>query len=147
MAAPTVRLTLDAPTVHFRPGDQLAGRFMIDGGQNWSVRSAELSVLWYTAGKGEEDMAVHYFERMVDEPTRPLDLRIPRRFATFLPLSPLSYDGQIVKVCWCVRVRLFLPQGQESSAEIAFRLGDLGEGPESRVESREPEAGAEHPAH
>lgn len=147
MAIPTVCLALDAPTMHYRPGDQLSGRFKVDGAQPWAVRSSELSVLWYTAGKGEEDMAVHHFERLVDEPTRPLDLRMPRRFATFLPFSPLSYDGQIVKVCWCVRVRLFLPHGQESSAEVAFRLGNVGESRESRVESREPEAGAEHNAH
>ena len=132
MATPAVRLTLDAPTAHYRPGEQLAGRFMIDGGQSWTIRSAELSVLWYTAGKGEEDMAVHYFERLVDEPAHRLDLRMPRRFATFLPVSPLSYDGQIVKVCWCVRVRVFLPHGQESSSEVPFRLGDVGR---SRVES------------
>ena len=131
MATPSVRLTLDAPTAHYQPGDQLIGRFMVDGTQPWAVRSAELSVLWYTAGKGEEDMAVHYFERLVDEATRPLDLRLPRRFATFLPSSPLSYDGQIVKVCWCVRVRLFLPQGQEASADVPFRLGNVGQTQES----------------
>ena len=41
----------------------------------WPVASAELSVLWYTAGQGEEDFAVHHFQRFVDEPGRPLDLR------------------------------------------------------------------------
>jgi hypothetical protein len=137
--APLVRLILDGPTAQFQPGDQLSGRFMVDGTQPWAVRSAELSVLWYTAGQGEEDMAVHHFERLVDEPTRRLDLRVPRRFATFLPPSPLSYEGQIVKVCWCVRVRMFLPYGQESSAEVPFRLGDVGNGRESRVEGQEPE--------
>ena len=30
---PLVRLTLDAPTAHYRPGDQLTGRFMVDGTQ------------------------------------------------------------------------------------------------------------------
>ena len=142
MATPTVKLTLDAPTAQYRPGDQLTGRFMVDGTQPWAVRSAELSVLWYTAGKGEEDMAMHHFERLVDEPNRPLDLRVPRRFATFLPTSPLSYDGQIVKVCWCVRVRLFLPHGQESSAEVAFQLGDVGKSRGSRIESQEPDSDA-----
>jgi hypothetical protein len=126
MAIPTVRLTLDAATAHYQPGEQLLGRYGIDGPQPCPVRSAELSVLWYTAGKGDEDMAVHHFERLVDEPSRPLDLRMPRRFAVFLPPSPLSYDGRIVKVCWCVRLRLFLPQGQEAAAEVAFRLGSVG---------------------
>ena len=125
MTPPMIRLTLDAPTAHYRPGDSLTGRYMVDGSQPWTARAAELSVLWYTAGKGEEDMAVHHFERLVDDPARPLDLRVPRRFATVLPASPLSYDGQIVKVCWCVRLRLFLPHGQESVAETPFRLGSV----------------------
>lgn len=133
---PSVRLTLDSPSALYRPGDQLSGRFMVDGTQQWVVRSAELSVLWYTAGQGEEDMAVHHFERLVDEPTRRLDLRVPRRFATFLPPSPLSYDGRIVKVCWCVRVRLFLQYGQESSAEVPFRLGEVGIAEESSTETK-----------
>jgi hypothetical protein len=98
---------------------------MVDGSQPWAMRALELSVLWYTSGKGEEDIAVHHFERHVSETARPLDLRVPRRFSTMLPDSPLSYDGQIVKVCWCVRLRLFLPQGQESLAEVPFRLGSV----------------------
>jgi hypothetical protein len=125
MTDTVIRLTLEEPTAHYQPGDRLTGRYMVEGGNPWSVRSAELSVLWYTAGKGEEDMAVHHFERLVDEPARPLDLRVPRRFATVMPASPMSYDGEIVKVCWCVRLRLFLPQGQESVAETAFRLGNV----------------------
>ena len=125
MNATVLRLTLDAPTAHYRPGDRLTGRYMVDGGHPWAARAAELSVLWYTAGKGEEDMAVHHFERLVDEPAHPLDLRVPHRFATVLPTSPLSYDGQIVKVCWCVRLRLFVPQGQESVVETSFQLGSV----------------------
>jgi hypothetical protein len=125
MTPTAIRLSLDDPSAHYQPGDRLSGRFMVNGSQPWSVRAAELSVLWYTAGKGEEDMAVHHFERIVDESSRPLDLRVPRRFATALPASPLSYDGQIVKVCWCVRLRLFLPQGQEMVSETAFRLGNV----------------------
>jgi hypothetical protein len=125
MTPTAIRLLLDAPSAHYQPGDRMSGRFMVNGSQPWSVRAAELSVLWYTAGKGEEDMAVHHFERIVDESSRPLDLRVPRRFTTALPASPLSYDGQIVKVCWCVRLRLFLPQGQETVSETAFRLGNV----------------------
>jgi hypothetical protein len=123
MAEPTIRITLDSPDAHYSPGDRLSGRIAVEGTPG--PRAAELSVLWYTSGKGEEDMAVHHFERLVDEPSRPLDLRVPHRFSTVLPASPLSYDGHIVKICWCVRVRLFLPQGHESVAETAFRLGNV----------------------
>jgi hypothetical protein len=119
---PPIRLKLDEPSGTYQPGERLTGRFMIESATPVAVRAAELSVLWYTAGKGDEDMAVHYFERLVDDPAMPLDLRVPQRFATVLPASPLSYDGEIVKVCWCVRLRVFMPQGQESVAELPFRL-------------------------
>ena len=122
---PIIRIVLDSPSGHYRPGDRLAGRFLVEGTQMRTVRSAELSVLWYTAGKGEEDFAVHHFERFVDDVAKPLDLRVPHRFSTVLPPSPLSYDGQIVKVCWCVRVRLFMPHVQEAAAELPFRLGSV----------------------
>jgi hypothetical protein len=125
MVAPSIRITLDAPSACYQPGERLSGRFATEGAQATTARAMELSVLWYTSGKGEEDMAVHHFERLVDEPSRPLDLRVPHRFSTVLPASPLSYDGHIVKVCWCVRLRLFMPQGQESVAEAAFRLGNV----------------------
>jgi len=125
MNAGPIRLTLDSASSHYQPGERLSGRYMVDGSQPWSMRAVELSVLWYTSGKGDEDMSVHHFERHVSEAGRPLDLRLPRRFSSVLPASPLSYDGQIVKVCWCVRLRLFLPQGQESLSEISFRLGNV----------------------
>jgi hypothetical protein len=121
----SIRITLDSPTAHYQAGDQLSGRFLLEGQRLWGLRAAELSVLWYTAGQGDEDMSVHHFERLVDESNRPLDLRVSRRFSTQLPASPLSYDGHIVKVCWCVRVRLFLPHGQESVTELPFRLGNV----------------------
>ena len=62
-----IRLTLDSPAARYQPGDRLSGRYLVEGGQVVGVRSVELSVLWYTAGKGEEDMAVHHFERLVEE--------------------------------------------------------------------------------
>lgn len=138
MTPSTIQLTLDSPTAHYQPGERLTGRFSIDESQPAVARAAELSVLWYTAGKGEEDMAVHHFERLVDDPAQPLNLRIPQRFATELPASPLSYDGTIVKVCWCVRVRAFFPQGQEFVAELPFRLGSVPP-PTARDEPHEAE--------
>ncbi|NIP85768.1 MAG: hypothetical protein GTO03_09485 [Planctomycetales bacterium] len=35
----------------------------------------------------------------------------------------MSYDGLIVKIHWCVRLRLFLPRGRELVAEQPFQLG------------------------
>lgn len=122
---PMITLKLDSSAGEYQPGQRLSGHFMAEGAVPWPVRSVELSILWYTAGQGEEDFAVHHFERIVNEPRRPLDLRLPRSFATPLPSSPLSYDGRIVKVCWCARLRIYPQQGPEVLQEIAFRLGHV----------------------
>jgi hypothetical protein len=123
--APAIALRLDSTAGEYQPGERLSGHFLVEGAVPWPVRSAELSIVWYTAGQGEEDFAVHFFERYVDEPGRPLNLRLPHRFATQMPSSPLSYAGRIVKVCWCVRLRVYPQQGPAVLQEIAFRLGDV----------------------
>ncbi len=78
--------------------------------------------MWYTEGKGEEDLAVHFFDRL-DPGAALVDLTQPRPFSTRLPESPLSYAGVIVKIRWCVRVRVFLAQGKDLFAEEPFQLG------------------------
>lgn len=128
-ALPRIVLRFDAAAGQYEPGQRLSGQFFSEVAAPWPISSAELSVLWYTAGQGEEDFSVHHFERFVDEPGRPLDLRLPHRFATVLPPSPLSYDGRIVKVCWCVRIRVYPRQGPELVHESPFRLGDVPAAP------------------
>jgi hypothetical protein len=64
---------------------------------------------------------VHFFKRI--EADQANDVRQPQAFSTRLPNSPLSYAGLIVKICWCVRVRVFLPRGKEVSLEVPFQLG------------------------
>ena len=125
MNSATKLLKLDRPSGIYQPGERISGYFMAEGSQGQSIRAAELSILWYTTGQGEEDFEIHHFERLVDEPGQPLDLRTPRRFAVLMPPSPLSYEGRIVKVCWCVRLRLYPRQGTETVEEAAFRLGEV----------------------
>jgi hypothetical protein len=51
-----------------------------------------------------------------------------RPFKSILPLSPLNYDGLIVKVVWRVRVRAVFGDQSEWTSELAFRLGDVDRG-------------------
>jgi hypothetical protein len=67
-------------------------------------------------------------QRVCDEQASHQEGTDTRRFATVMPESPLSYDGVIVKVCWCVRVRVFLTQGQETVAEVPFSFGNVPPG-------------------
>lgn len=109
----------------FAPGDVLKGSICVRSEHAGEVRSAELSVLWYTAGKGEEDFGVHYFKRYPTEGPDAVELSRRREFRTLLPEKPLSYEGVIVKVCWCARLRLFLSRGRQHVIEAPFQLGQV----------------------
>ena len=88
------------------------------------VDQLEISVLWFTAGKGSVDSGVHFF-RSLPQPELLEDFAKPRRFSTILPNSPLSYDGKLFQVRWCVRLRLYLKDGRKVFAEKPFYLGHL----------------------
>lgn len=122
---PAVVIRLDDDGRSHRPGETLSGEYRIESLDASQVRAVEVSVLWHTEGKGDEDMAVAAFWRHDADDIRPLVPGRPQRFSTTLPNSPLSYDGQIVKVHWCVRVRVFLPRGKEVVGERVFQLGDV----------------------
>jgi len=92
-----------------------------------------MSVLWHTEGKGDEDMSVHCFERIEPSDEELVDFRQPRRFSSMLPASPLSYEGAIIKIRWCVRVRVFLARGRELARDVPFRLGRVPEFAEAAV--------------
>lgn len=119
----SVVIRLDGDGRVYRPGDTLSGEYWCESLGAGLVKAIEVSVLWHTEGKGDEDMAVHAFWRRDSSVDQPLDLQQPERFSTTLPNSPLSYDGQIVKIRWCVRVRVFPYRGKEYVGEKRFRLG------------------------
>jgi hypothetical protein len=123
MDGPLITLRLDAPNRIFSPGETLSGEYTIEAFQPDQIRAIELSVLWFTEGKGDEDLGVHFFQRRSSEEDAAFDPRQTVRFNTRLPNSPLSYDGRIVKVRWCVRVRVFLPRGTELVEDVLFQLG------------------------
>ena len=87
----------------------------------------EASVLWFTDGKGDEDLHVHHFERWNDQRLQALDLSLAHEIDCTLPLSPVSYEGTLVRIRWCVRVRLFRSGGRECITQQPFHLvGVLG---------------------
>jgi hypothetical protein len=122
---PRITLTLREPDRIYSPGDLLACQCQIDADESTELLAMEASVLWYSEGKGDEDMSVHYFLRRVAADAENGDLRISYEFRTQLPNSPLSYSGVIVKIRWCVRLRVFLRRGRELCAELPFVIGNV----------------------
>ena len=82
-----------------------------------------LAMLFFLQNNGCASCAgVREFARRDADDSRPIDPRRPERFSTTLPNSPLSYEGQLIKLRWCVRVRAFPQRGKEVLGEKAFQL-------------------------
>ena len=109
----------------FCPGEELHCEYQLDAVEATEVQALEASVLWHTEGKGDEDLAVHHFERQLATDVEDRDLRTLRTLITRLPNSPLTYAGITLKIRWCVRVRAFLRRGREVFFEQTFVLGDV----------------------
>ncbi|MHC2070291.1 hypothetical protein ACYFX5_22690 [Bremerella sp. T1] len=122
---PKIEITLDRPSRVYLPDEELIASFEITGIRPSEVQAIEASVLWYTEGTGEEDLATHDFRRLLPLDRNDADLTKRRKFQTRLPRSPLSYQGLIVKIRWAIRVRVFMQQGREFMEEVPFRLGEL----------------------
>ena len=120
---PFIDVQFDRPGRGYEPGDTLSVRYDVGGLGSDRVRAVEHSVLWYTEGKGEEDLWVHFFERAVKPD-------VAGSFAVTLPQSPLSYEGVIVKIRWCARVRIFFQGGRDFVSEHVF---DVGRVPPARM--------------
>lgn len=121
-----VELWLDRGPRPYHPGERLTGYYRLAGWRDGGLTAIELSVLWYTAGQGEEDFFVHHFERS-REPAVPAGVdATPHEFTCVLPASPLSYDGQIVRVCWAARLRGFFTRNRQRVVEAPFWLATEG---------------------
>jgi hypothetical protein len=120
---PLLSLCIARSNRSFAAGDELVCEYQIDAVDPADIQAVEFSVLWQTAGKGEDDLGVHFFERRLPADAEEGDLRPMRRLRTRLPNSPLSYRGAILSIQWCARLRLFLRRGREFVVEQPFTLG------------------------
>ena len=122
---PLVSLTILNSSKQFSPGENLGWEYQIDAVQKEDLQAVEISVLWYSEGKGETELGVHYFHRHVKAETHDGDLRCLRRCQTALPNSPQSYRGTLLKIQWCIRVRVFLANGKTFVHDQPFALQNV----------------------
>jgi hypothetical protein len=125
MSEPRVIIRFDGNGRVYRSGESLAGEYRLTSIDPKQIKAVEVSVLWSSEGKGDDDMAVHDFRRLSLENGDIINPKIPGRFSAILPNSPLTYEGRIVKLRWCTRVRVFMNGNREVVGELQFRLGDV----------------------
>ena len=55
---PRISVTFNHENNQYGGGDQLRAHYIVEGIESHSVSAVERSVVWYTEGKGEEDLGV-----------------------------------------------------------------------------------------
>lgn len=122
---PAIGLRLLALQHALEPGEQLEFQYCLQRVSADQIDRLELSVAWYTEGKGSDDIGVHFFKSHGGHELGEEGITQRRVASTLLPANPLSYEGRLFKIRWCVRLRLFLNNGREISTEQPFYLGHL----------------------
>jgi hypothetical protein len=75
----------------------------VEGTVGWHfdrpVRSVELRLLWYTEGKGNQDVEV-----VASLPLADPRLNEVRPFQIRLPAGPYSFSGRLISIAWALEV-------------------------------------------
>ena len=122
---PSIKIGFEGDIDVFQPGDFLKCEYIVTLRPEHEIQAIETSVIWLTEGKGDSDIGVHFFERRQKQSLTSETFKQPQRIGTVLPASPLSYEGHILKIRWCVRVRLFLPGIEQITEDQYFQLGHV----------------------
>lgn len=127
---PAISIQLNSTQAFFLPGQTLSGTYAFSGVAREEIQRVELSVLWFTEGKGDEDLGVHFFESIQWEEGEAAEPsgrnRVPGgAFSVELPQAPVSYYGKVLKIHWDVRVRLFLSGERSYNESRRFTVGDV----------------------
>jgi hypothetical protein len=90
-------LKIDGEQARFHPGDKLCGT--ADWRLEKAVRAIEVRLIWFTQGKGTQDMQIVDRRRWE---TPALDAKEEFEFA--LPEAPHSFSGKLITLSWAVEL-------------------------------------------
>jgi len=112
---PDLQLQIQDGRTAFSPGETIAGTV------SWQVaetpKSAALSLIWTTRGKGTRDLEIVQAIPFSDPRARD-----SRPFKITLPESPYSFSGQLISLIWTLELNLD-PGDECASVEIVIAPG------------------------
>jgi hypothetical protein len=92
-----VSIELDGGKEAFAPGEQVEGR--IEWTLDANPRALELSLLWYTSGKGTRDIQVLHAHKFESPGAFGSD-----KFSFTLPPGPYSFSGKLISLIWALEL-------------------------------------------
>lgn len=123
MSANAIRIRLkgDEGTLRFAPGDTVSGLVEVFPDEIIRCRGVEISVLWYTEGKGRRDEGIVQSWRY-DVPQIGPGQGFNEAFSTTLPSAPWSYAGHFINIVWAVHVKIDIALATDFNREARFLM-------------------------
>lgn len=115
-----LKVELDAVSKDFLAGGLLQGAVHLEAPAPVHARKLECRALWFTEGKGTEDVGGPATVVLASDQVLEPGARL--RFELSLPLGPRSHGGRFVKIRWVVQVVLTPTRGSAIDVEVPFRL-------------------------
>jgi len=123
MSAESIRIRIKeaAGSLRFAPGDQIEGSVEIFPNNTINCQAVEISVLWYTEGKGRRNEGIVETQRF---DVRQIDPQqgFNEQFRVTLPSTPWSYAGHFINIIWAVHVKIDIPMAPDFNQETRFLL-------------------------
>ena len=76
-------------------------------------------------GKGETDRGVQHLETR-NLPNGATTDSAGGEFSILLPASPLTYNGVLIRIAWCIEIRVRAGRDFQGETTIPFQLGHVG---------------------
>lgn len=115
-----IGIQLDESRFAFAPGQRLRGVVA------WSLdpppRSVQLRLLWYTTGKGDQDVGVVDTQAFDDLQAAAREDR--RRFDFAVPIAPPSFSGQLISLQWALEATA-APGGETARIDLVLAPGGV----------------------
>jgi hypothetical protein len=115
-----LKVELDAVSRDFPTGGLIRGSVHLEAPAPVHARKLECRALWFTEGKGTEDVGGPTAVVLASDQV--LDPGVRLIFELRLPLGPWSHGGRLVKIRWLVQLVLTPARGSAIDVEVPFRL-------------------------
>ena len=121
----TESITIELDRDVYEAGEFMTGRYWLDSPCASSELHADIQVSWQSMGKGETDRGVQHRE-LRTVPDGEITDSAGGEFSILLPASPLTYNGVLIKVAWCIEIRILAGRNLRCETTIPFQLGCVG---------------------
>jgi hypothetical protein len=116
-----LRILFDKANRTYAPGESIRGSVEVITSADVTCKALRLTREWRTRGKGNKEKGKTATITLFEGRWRPGETA-SYTFSIDVPDGPLTYNGRVMNVDWCLRARAHIPWAIDSKAEEIFQV-------------------------